>query len=759
MAGNIVKWWKHKILGGYKQFSVLQECATDSEELIYPIRAPSSCSAPPDLLLTGDRNKDAKVQTSTPRNDAISSDRVLLEEFTCDVSVEGGGKSTQPLQFSFTFYDLDGHHGKITKDDIAGIVYTIYESIGKSVVVPHCGSKTINVRLTVSPDSKSKSADSQHSVKKSTKRQRIKSRRLFKCDDDEEGSGSGCFDTNQETNKTTQLADELLQHTQSVGIQSTPIIGTEKSDGIVTEKNQPEQKDNRPQKDTVDGRIGNCCANESAKNHHRQQKSSQTTENIYESAPISNENSAPTSKSKCDKVTLNNNNSCCQDCRVTNQLYQIETVPISKPCARRIGRKSRSRKQKNSQDSHPATRIRSLSVGNENSFRNSNGDASSGASGKDRNDECLNNLRRNDLIDIIRESMEKSRLCFQSNGKTNVSPSKHHRHRSYTISSKMTPIDPHSNETTAIHTHNASKANWCGYDSMLHAKICSTNNIISNPVLAAHTSKLLLNYNSNHNNSTPNCNNSNNNNINNVRNSRSRHRHHTNEFPISASPQVQGYTKLMSMQNSKLNTALLSQLNPQLTQEQKLTRTISHVEKWLADDQTMTAAATSNILTSNNLLDISKNVNCKENNLYKDAECLNNVNAIGATDKFKENEKLAKKLNDVGSPSKKTFNKEILLTRKTPKSSLSSSQRNSSNSDSHGKGTTNVTTGVNTTVPEQKENIVEYASIPIVDPSQSECENLLRASSDDSSQIGMTDNASLTTIHRYVHIHHHYYHH
>lgn len=28
-----------------------------------------------------------------------------------------GGKSSQPLQFSFTFYDLDGHHhGKITKD-------------------------------------------------------------------------------------------------------------------------------------------------------------------------------------------------------------------------------------------------------------------------------------------------------------------------------------------------------------------------------------------------------------------------------------------------------------------------------------------------------------------------------------------------------------------------------------------------------------------------------------------------------------------
>lgn len=318
-----------------------------------------------------------------------------------------------------------------------------------------------------------------------------------------------------------------------------------------------------------------------------------------------------------------------------------------------------------------------------------------------------------------------------------MSPSKHHRHRSYTVSSKITPVESHTNETTAAH---ASKTNWCGYDSMLHAKICSTNNIISNPVLSAHASKLLHNYNSNHNNSTPNCNNKNN------RNSRSRHRHH-NEFPISASPQVQGYTKLMSMQNTKLNTVLLNQLNPQLTQEQKLTRTISHVEKWLADD-------------ANNLLDISKNVNCKGNNLNKETE-INNVHAVSVGDKFKENEKLTKKLNDkkqneVFSPSKRTFNKN----RKTPKSSLSSSQRNSSNSDSQGKGSNNISAADNTVAPKPKESVVEYASIPIVDPSQSECENLLRASSDESSsQIGMTDNASLTTIHRCVHIHHHYYHH
>ncbi|XP_017072074.1 protein naked cuticle isoform X2 [Drosophila eugracilis] len=262
MAGNIVKWWKHKILGGYKQFSV-QECTTDSEELMYhQVRASSSCSAPPDLLLVSERDNNIQLRspvvniiTTPPGNvssgvskqqqshhqhhqtnphhhhssgrshpshsgnpqdvsssashskhlrisstsngkhgkysnmqqqhlpqdedvvDAAASmqqqpqhsghahsrhlhhhkeERIRLEEFTCDVSVEGG-KSSQPLQFSFTFYDLDGHHGKITKDDIVGIVYTIYESIGKSVVVPHCGSKTINVRLTVSPEGKSKS--------------------------------------------------------------------------------------------------------------------------------------------------------------------------------------------------------------------------------------------------------------------------------------------------------------------------------------------------------------------------------------------------------------------------------------------------------------------------------------------------------------------------------------------------------------------------------------------------------------------------
>lgn len=323
----------------------------------------------------------------------------------------------------------------------------------------------------------------------------------------------------------------------------------------------------------------------------------------------------------------------------------------------------------------------------------------------------------------------------------------------------MTPIDTHTPEPSTnglLHGHHNSKINWCGYDSMLHAKICSTNNIISNPVLAAHTSKLLHNLN---NTTTPNNNNlANNNNNNNQlqqqqqqhRSSRSRQRHHNNEFSINASPQIQGYSKLMStqQQNSKLNTALLSQLNPALSHQEKLTRTLHHVEDWLCSSATSAAA---------NILDV-KNINCKETNLCKDDECLNNTTFV---DKFNETNKLTKKINEIGTPSRKTFNKENLLTRKSPKTPLSSSQRNSSNSDSQIKTGNNVTPSPAPTVAEPKENIMEYASIPIVvDPSQSECENLLRASSDESSsQVGMTDNASMTTIHRYVHIHHHYYHH
>ncbi|CAH4031178.1 protein naked cuticle homolog [Pieris brassicae] len=169
MAHHFVKWWRNKFRSGYKKFSIGTECErTDTEELVG--RAASQCSAPPDLLPSEARallqpstpppipqrtsepcSKKSSMPTQTPDYDD-NKPRLRFEELTCDVELQHPESSKQqPLQFSFTLYDLDGH-GRMTKDDIAGIVSTIYESIGKSVTVPHYGSKTIQVRLTVVPE-------------------------------------------------------------------------------------------------------------------------------------------------------------------------------------------------------------------------------------------------------------------------------------------------------------------------------------------------------------------------------------------------------------------------------------------------------------------------------------------------------------------------------------------------------------------------------------------------------------------------------
>lgn len=266
------------------------------------------------------------------------------------------------------------------------------------MVVPHCGSKTINVRLTVSPDSKA-GGDSERRNQKKT---RLKSRRWFKHDDEQEGggSGNGCLEPNPEIEKLPppkQTINNTVQH-KTLITSNRLSINNEKSNGIKNDPKSQLETSQAVSKDTTDGRTTPCCTNENVE-VQRQVKVNVPTE-------------ISTTKSMCDKFTAVDRNTCCQDCQ-RSPLNCADGMYNSRPCVRRIGRKSRGRK---TQYYHPATRTRSLSVGNENSYRNNNGDASSGASGKDRNEECLNNLRRNDLIDIIRESMEKSRLCFQSNG-------------------------------------------------------------------------------------------------------------------------------------------------------------------------------------------------------------------------------------------------------------------------------------------------------------------------------------------------------
>ncbi|KAF5284464.1 hypothetical protein FQA39_LY17039 [Lamprigera yunnana] len=149
MANNLMRWWRSKFYKGYKPFAVdnVDPPASDSEELFGRRSADYrvSCSTPPII-----ESHSTPIITDLPTR---TVPHLNLQEFSCDVSLEDvPNQNLQDRQeFSFTLYDFDGH-GKITKDDIAGLVTTIYEALGASIKVPHCGSKTIKVKLSVSPE-------------------------------------------------------------------------------------------------------------------------------------------------------------------------------------------------------------------------------------------------------------------------------------------------------------------------------------------------------------------------------------------------------------------------------------------------------------------------------------------------------------------------------------------------------------------------------------------------------------------------------
>ncbi|XP_012541554.1 protein kinase 4 [Monomorium pharaonis] len=174
MATGLVKWWRARFLAGYRPFSVVgtNTEGSDSEELLTGVPATCNVSSPPTtesqpiLVSPVESPQVAPDSSGIPAGPTGNDEQptcgttkqLSFEEFECDVSVAEGDKRRQ--EFSFTLYDFDGH-GKITKDDIAGLVTTIYDTLGASIQVPPCGSKTIKVKLTVSPDQRASSSSSQ----------------------------------------------------------------------------------------------------------------------------------------------------------------------------------------------------------------------------------------------------------------------------------------------------------------------------------------------------------------------------------------------------------------------------------------------------------------------------------------------------------------------------------------------------------------------------------------------------------------------
>lgn len=107
--------------------------------------------------------KEELAPTTVEGSDVTEEKTTLsLEEFECDVSVKAEA-TMEKQEFLFTLYDFEGH-GKITKDDIAGLVRSIYDAVGSSIKLPSSGSKKIKVRLTVSPDKKDQGSSSRCST-------------------------------------------------------------------------------------------------------------------------------------------------------------------------------------------------------------------------------------------------------------------------------------------------------------------------------------------------------------------------------------------------------------------------------------------------------------------------------------------------------------------------------------------------------------------------------------------------------------------
>ncbi|XP_045105601.1 protein naked cuticle homolog 1-like [Portunus trituberculatus] len=142
MANSFVKWCRAKFFNGYKHINVLAQeegCGRSDTETL--VRAGEE-----DLLIPTPTSTPAPTHARPAHPLAAGT---YVEEVSCDVSVAAGDLERQ--EYSFTLYDFDGH-GKVTKDDIAGLVRTIYEAVGSSLSLPPSGSRTIKVKLTVAPE-------------------------------------------------------------------------------------------------------------------------------------------------------------------------------------------------------------------------------------------------------------------------------------------------------------------------------------------------------------------------------------------------------------------------------------------------------------------------------------------------------------------------------------------------------------------------------------------------------------------------------
>ncbi|XP_052230217.1 protein naked cuticle homolog 2-like isoform X2 [Dreissena polymorpha] len=139
---------------------------TDKKDNNSDSNVPLKVDLPPVKL----ENGSGKVFTFDQLEDLEKADkpasRLNIEEFECGVHFGGGENSKQ--EWSFTLYDFDGH-GKITKEDLVGLLKALYDAIGSSIKIPNNGTKTLKLRLSVGQETQMNGDANQTSLGKSDK--------------------------------------------------------------------------------------------------------------------------------------------------------------------------------------------------------------------------------------------------------------------------------------------------------------------------------------------------------------------------------------------------------------------------------------------------------------------------------------------------------------------------------------------------------------------------------------------------------------
>lgn len=179
----------------------------------------------------------------------------------------------------------------------------------------------------------------------------------------------------------------------------------------------------------------------------------------------------------------------------------------------------------------------------------------------------------------------------------------------------------------------------------------------------------------------------------------------------------------------KLRTSVLNQLNPNLTPEEKLTRKLNDVEKWLLERETTTHSYK---------IEKEGKVRSKDDKNILNPIVIDKLSSAQAT-----------------STPKKVFNKEVLIAKKLkPLGHYSKQQKEVINST-------------------RNQIILEYSNVPVPGDA-SECEHLIMSDEEQSQaptaihvnskaseaqpEAGTASDTAKSSSVRFVHIHHHFYH-